>query len=77
MDCKKIQLAQFILGINDSALLNRISNVITDLNNVGSSEPCHYTLEDVQERLLVCEESAIEGTGVTQEELESESLNWI
>lgn len=77
MDCRKIQLAQFILGITDSALLNRISSVIADFNQVGIDEPCHYTLQEVQERLRASEDCALEGVGVTQEEIETESQNWI
>lgn len=77
MDYRKIQLAQFILGISDSALLNRISSVISDVTQADHNEPCHYTMQEVEERLRVCEEDAIEGVGIAQEELEAESLNWI
>lgn len=77
MDYMKIQLAQYILGISDSTLLNRISSTINDYTQVRTIEPCHYSLQEVQDRLRASEDNAINGLGIEQEDLEKESLDWI
>lgn len=76
LDLQKIQLAQFILGLNDASLIDKINQVI-GANNPVKREPCHYTIEEVQDRLRVCESEAIAGYGLAHDDIEKESLNWI
>lgn len=77
MDLKKIQLAQYILGLSDFSMLDKICQLISTENPGYAVTPCHYTYNQVCERLRVCEEEALAGLGIPQDEIEQESLNWI
>ena len=77
MDFKKIQLAQFILGLTDVSMLDKIGQLVGTDALEGTQEPCHYTLEEVRKKLSSSVDDAIAGRGISHEDVEREALNWI
>lgn len=76
MDLKKIQLAQYILGLSDSSMIDSISRFISTYNTDYNMKPCCYSVEEMAERLTVAESNITLCKGETIEEILKDAESW-
>ncbi len=74
---RKIQLAQFVLTLTNPDVLEAIEATAKMAQAEGRRVPCRYSEEEVMMRLKESERDAIEGIGVSMDEVEVLSNGWL
>lgn len=74
---RKIQMAQFVLTLTNPDVLDAIEATAKLAQSEGRRVPCTYSEEEVMMRLKESERDAIEGVGVSMDEVEALSNGWL
>lgn len=75
LEAQKALLVRDILTeINDKEMLKKLRKALERIMKVKAEEavPCQYTLEEVRHRLLKTEQDALDGKGISHEEVMKE-----
>ena len=74
---RKIQMAQFVLTLTNPDVLEAIEATAKSVQAAVRRMPCTYSEEEVRMRLKESERDAIEGMGVSMDEVEALSNGWL
>lgn len=73
LEASKAELARQILNIDNADALNTIRRAlgrVLQRQDKAAFPPCHYSIEEVKQRLAITMPDAIAGRGISEEEAE-------
>ncbi|MCC9043154.1 hypothetical protein LNQ81_10760 [Myroides sp. M-43] len=76
IETKREQLVSFLKDINDEDLIDRISEYVSSLKNVGKDMFTPMSEEELERRLAISRKDYEEGRYYTLEEVEEMSAKW-